>query len=87
MKRLLVPVLLVSLASAAQAEIQPPIDIEGMKDVAAGIWHMGQGYEHMGQGFETIGTGIWMVGVGVLLMGMASIIRALRRQPKPVSAE
>jgi hypothetical protein len=80
MKRLLVPVLLVSLASAAQAEIQPPIDIEGMKDVGAGIWHMGQG-------FETIGTGIWMVGVGVLLMGVGSIIRALRRQPKPVSAE
>jgi hypothetical protein len=81
MKYLLVAAVLVISLGAPHAE-QTLIDIEGMRDVGAGIFRMGNS-------FETISNGIWLAGAGIFLMGpmvgVASIIRALRRQPKPVS--
>jgi len=66
---------------AAHAE-ETLISIMGMKNVGEGIFRMGEA-------FETIATGVLLAGVGIFLMGpmvgVASIIRALRRQPKPVS--
>jgi hypothetical protein len=51
------------------------IDIVGMRDVGAGIWHMGQA-------FEKISDGVYLAGIGIVLMGpmvgIASIIRAVR---------
>ena len=75
-----VAALLAISLGAAHAE-ETFINVAGVPDVGAGIFRIGVA-------FEAIGTGVWLAGVGIFLMGpmvgIASIIRAVRGQPKPV---
>jgi hypothetical protein len=68
-----------SLLPPGAAYADNDINIEGVKDVGAGILYLGHAFE---KNFDTMETGVWLAGIGVLFIGIASIIRAFRRPAK-----